>query len=270
MHLKQRIECRETNEIGVIASDINQMLDKLENVTDSLLGVQEKLYVAELSKRETALSALQSQINPHFLYNTLECIQSIGLVYSIPDISNIALAMAKIFRYSIKGGNFTTIREEIECIRDYLSIMSIRFEGKFVTRIRVDEALMGIQTVKMILQPIVENAIYHGLEQKDTQGRLSISGAFTGDRICFEISDDGIGMSREEADRINAGMQDNGQAAGLAETSQRSIGLNNINSRIQLYYGKEYGIRLYSKENEGTTVIVELPLDAKMLAIGIA
>jgi two-component system, sensor histidine kinase YesM len=259
-NIKQRLKIKETNEIGIIAKDLNIMLDKIENLTENIFKMQAKLYEAEIDKKEAELSALQSQINPHFLYNTLECIRSIGMIHRISEIVNISTSMAKIFRFSIKGSNFTTIKEEIECIQDYINIMSIRYEGKFRAEIKIDDSLLDLKTIKMILQPIVENAVYHGLEQKDEPGILKIYGTIKNDFIEFEISDDGIGMNEQDVERINSFFNTDQNNRDSSINSKRSIGLSNINSRIKHYYGEQYGLRLFSKENEGTTVIVELPL----------
>jgi two-component system, sensor histidine kinase YesM len=259
-NLKQRIKLKETNEIGIIAKDINQMLDKIENITESVFRMQTKLYETELSKKEAEFSALQSQINPHFLYNTLECIRSIGLVHKVMEIVSISTAMANIFRYSIKGDSFSTISEELEAIRDYVGIIAIRYEGKFSTIIDVEQSLLERKMIKMILQPIVENAVYHGLEPKDDTGTLYLKGSISDDKMVFEISDDGIGMNEAEVDRINSSFIMKEELKGMVITNKRSIGLTNINNRIKLYYGDDYGIHLYSREEEGTRVVVELPL----------
>jgi two-component system, sensor histidine kinase YesM len=259
-NLKQRIKLKETNEIGIIAKDINQMLDKIENITESVFRMQTKLYETELSKKEAEFSALQSQINPHFLYNTLECIRSIGLVHKVMEIVSISTAMANIFRYSIKGDSFSTISEELEAIRDYVGIIAIRYEGKFSTIIDVEQSLLERKMIKMILQPIVENAVYHGLEPKDDTGMLYLKGSISDDKMVFEISDDGIGMNEAEVDRINSSFIMKEELKGMVITNKRSIGLTNINNRIKLYYGDDYGIHLYSREEEGTRVVVELPL----------
>jgi two-component system, sensor histidine kinase YesM len=259
-NIKQRILLKETNEIGIIAKNINLMLDNIENMTGNIFSMQANLYEVELSKKEAELSALQSQINPHFLYNTLECIRSISSVHDITEIVDISTSMAKIFRYSIKGSNFTSVRQEIECIQDYLVIMCIRFEGKFDTQLNIDSNLMDLKIVKMILQPIAENAMYHGLEPKEGKGLLRVIGYIKENMIFFEIIDNGIGMNEQEVKEINSNLEERKELKGVVLSDKRSIGLGNINNRIKLYYGNEFGVCVYSKINEGTKVIVNLPL----------
>ena len=261
-NIKQRIFMKETNEIGVIATDINIMLDKIENMTANNFTMHSKLYEMELSKKEAEISALQSQINPHFLYNTLECIRSIGLKHRISDIVLISTSMAKIFRYCIKGSNYVTIEEELGCIKDYLNIISIRFMGKMQSQICIDEDLMKLPIIKMILQPIVENAVYHGLEAKVGSGTIIVNGSKSVDRMEFQIIDDGVGMDEYDVKTINESLR--ARQENIDENNlfyKRSIGLENINNRIKLYYGDDYGLYLYSKPNEGVRVVVTLPVE---------
>lgn len=262
-NIKQRLEITAPNEVGLIAKDINRMLDRLEDMTRSIFTTQTKLYEAELAKKQSELSALQSQINPHFLYNTLNCISSIGVVHDIPDIVNISAAMSRIFRYSIKEADIVMIKDEITCIKDYLSILNIRYQDKFSVCLKVDEAIYEQKTIKMILQPIVENAIYHGIERKKGKGILTIRGDIIDNRnIQFIISDNGKGMNPHELEdllrRINSSNEDINN-----KMNKRGIGLANINHRVKLLFGNEYGISVDSCENAGTQVWLKLPVIEK-------
>jgi two-component system sensor histidine kinase YesM len=156
----KRLEMPAPNEVGIIAKYINRMLDKIEEDTARHLKTQKQLYELELSKKQAELSALQNQINPHFLYNTLNCISSIALVNDVTDIVTISEAMVRIFRYSIKQSDLVCIRDELELVRDYMEIMNIRYQGRFSFTIEVPERLAEQRTLKMILQPLVENAVY--------------------------------------------------------------------------------------------------------------
>ena len=181
------------------------------------------------------------------------------MVKRIPEIVNISTAMANIFRYSIKGGSFTKVADEVHIMKDYLSIMSIRFMGKFKIKINIDEAIMNKKIIKMILQPIVENAVYHGLEPKEDEGNLIINGEIIDGKVQFEIYDDGVGMCEHEVEKINTILTEK-QLQVDDVYQKRGIGLININNRVKLHYGDEYGIKIISKENEGVTVILLLPL----------
>jgi two-component system sensor histidine kinase YesM len=260
-NIKQRLELAVQNEFGFIAENINRMLDKIEDMTRSIFTAQSKLYEAELAKKQTELAALQSQINPHFLYNTLNCISTIGLAHELPDIVNISSAMSRIFRYCIKEADIVLIKDEMACIKDYLSIMSIRYKGKFSIEIKVDEILLEMKTIKMILQPIVENAVYHGIERKKGPGKLVIKGCLVhNERINFMISDDGKGMTKEELEELLGEINTGAEGEKIKRQEKRSIGLANIHHRIRLLFGDQYGISIASIENKGTEVHIELPV----------
>ncbi len=259
-NIKQRLKISAPNEVGRIAGDINRMLDKLEDMTRSIFTTQSKLYEVELSKKQSELSALQSQINPHFLYNTLNCISSIGVANDIPEIVNISAAMSRIFRYSIKEEDIIFIKDEIACINDYLSIIKIRYQDKVSVSMKVDEAIYERKTVKMILQPIVENAIYHGLELKKGKGVLIIQGGIIDNRyIQFVISDNGKGMNTQALENLLLQISSPDEELNTKIRTKKGIGLANINNRIKLMFGDEYGIHIESIENEGTRVYLKLP-----------
>lgn len=255
---KNRLKLSARNEVGILANEINNMLDKIDETKDKFIQANTSLYQMELAKKQAELSFLQSQINPHFLYNTLECIRSIGLSYKAMEIVEIATSMAKIFRYSIKEDHFVPIKNEVDCIKDYLRIMSIRFMDKYTEKIFMEEYVLKMKIPKMILQPIVENAIYHGLERKSGKGTITIIGEMTKENnIRFEISDNGKGINEEE-------LHDLRQCLNITDMDQshvaiRGLGLLNIHRRIRLAFGEPYGISIYSKENKGTRVILQIP-----------
>lgn len=265
---RKRLEISNKNEVGILAQYINSMLNSLEEITQRMFKTQTALYEAELArtqieleKKHAELWALQNQINPHFLYNTLECIRSIGVVHDILEIEQIASSLAKMFRYSIKSDEFVNTSDEINCIKEYLNIISIRFMNRFSYHIEMDDDLKNKKILKMILQPIIENAIYHGLECKDGPGEVKIRGMLDPDNIIhFIISDDGIGIDKDELDRVNAFLSDT-IALKSSDENKKGIGIININNRIKLIYGTQYGIKIQSIKDEGTTVIINFPAD---------
>ncbi|WP_438444145.1 sensor histidine kinase [Gorillibacterium sp. sgz5001074] len=255
-----RMRVRSTNEVGLLACDINRMMDEMEEMAQDMFNTQARLYESELSQKQAEFSALQSQINPHFLYNTLNCISSIGLEYGSKEIAQIASCMSKIFRYSIKKNDLVQIREELDCIQAYMKIISIRYENKFSMELDVEDRLLEMRTPKMILQPIVENAVYHGLERMDLGGRLEVAGSMDphGD-VIFRIADTGRGMEPEVLAALQAKLSmaqpkhvPDGQPAN-------SIGLSNIHNRLRLLFGEGYGITIESRLCQGTTVTVKIP-----------
>jgi two-component system, sensor histidine kinase YesM len=255
-----RIKVRSTNEVGLLACDINRVMDEMEDMARDMVSTQARLYESELSQKQAEFSALQSQINPHFLYNTLNCISSIGLEYGSREIAQITSCMSKIFRYSIRKDELVRIREELECIQAYMNIISIRYENKFDMDIHVDEALLELRTPKMILQPIVENSVYHGLERMDAGGQLRVSGNVDAHgAVCFRITDTGKGMEPGELAALQAKL--NMENAEPAQNGQpgKSIGLSNIHNRLKLLFGEQYGITIESRSGQGTTVTLKLP-----------
>lgn len=255
-----RIKVRSTNEVGSLARDINRMMDEMEEMARDMFNTQARLYESELSQRQAEFSALQSQINPHFLYNTLNCISSIGLEYGSREIAQMTSCMSKIFRYSIKKDELVQIREELDCMQAYMKIIAIRYENKFAMDMEVDERLWEMQTPKMILQPIVENSVYHGLERMDQGGRLHISGSMdaNGD-VCFRIMDTGKGMGPEELTALQAKLDMEYPKRAPDGQAERSIGLTNIHNRLRLLFGEGYGIDIESRFGHGTTVTVRIP-----------
>jgi two-component system, sensor histidine kinase YesM len=258
--LHKRLEVNEKNEIGQISINVNIMLDEIEEMTRNSISNQSRLYEFELAKKQAELSALQSQINPHFLYNTLDCIKGIGYSVKSQDIVSVTSSLSFIMRYSIKGGDIVSVKNEIECVQNYLKIISIRFQNKHDFQLDIDERLMDMKINKFILQPIVENAIYHGLEPKLTGGLLKIKGQLLDNQqIYFEIFDNGKGMTYEELERLNQLLKEDNVQSVITDNKDRSIGMININSRIKFRYGKEFGLKIFSREDEGTTIILSFP-----------
>jgi len=256
--LGHRVKVRSTNEVGALAYDINRMIENMEHMTRDILHAQAQLYELKLSKKQAEFSALQSQINPHFLYNTLNCISSIGLEYGSREIAKITSCMSRIFRYSIKQDELVSIREEVQCIRDYMQIISIRYENRYAMEVEVDDAIAELKTPKMILQPLVENAVYHGLGSKESGEGLQVSGSLNeqGD-VCFRISDTGRGIDADRLANLRAKLEAAPESTDSAAIS--SIGLSNIHARIRLLFGEAYGVHVESMPDAGTTVIVVLP-----------
>lgn len=255
-----RIKVRSTNEVGMLACDINRVINEREQMARDMINTQARLYESELSQKQAEFAALQSQINPHFLYNTLNCISSIGLEYGSREIAQIASCMSKIFRYSIRKDDLVRIREELDCIQAYMNIIAIRYENKFIIEIDVDEGLLEMQTPKMILQPIVENAVYHGLERMDQGGRLQVTGSIDahGD-VCFQITDTGKGMDPEQLASLQAKLGMASPEPAPDGQPATSIGLSNIHNRLRLLFGEGYGIAIESQLGHGTTVTVRIP-----------
>ena len=257
-NIHQRLNVSSKNELGEISVYINGMLDQLEKMTRDIFTSHTRLYEAKILQQETEFFALQNQINPHFLYNTLECMEDIAILYDAKEIQEISSAMAHIFRYCIKEERNVRMKDEIGCVQEYIKIMNVRFPNRFNVEIKIEPQLMEEKILKFILQPIVENAIYHGLEARRGKGTLVISGRESAqNKIELCVSDNGRGMSEEKLKNLQENLE-TGDGRSEAETIHNGVGLNNIHRRIQDQYGADYGLKVESKEGEGTTVYITI------------
>lgn len=245
------------NEIMQIGLTINKMLVQIEDLDKKIFHTQTKLYETEILKKEAELYALQNQINPHFLYNTLECIRDIALVYNAKEIRSIAVSMSKMFQYCMQKNQFVLVTDELDCIHNYLNIMQIRYQNRFQINIDVDPKLSQTQMLKFLLQPLIENAFYHGLERKSSGGCLDIIGKLD-HSVSFIIHDTGIGIPAEKLQELILALNNNSVKPDNTK-KHAGVGLYNIHHRIQLEYGAEYGLTLDSKEGEWTCVTVRFP-----------
>ena len=242
-NLNVSVEESHYTEIDALNTSFNQMIMRIQTL-------MEKVVWEEREKRKAELKVLQAQINPHFLYNTLDSIHWMAECNSKEAVVMVD-SLAKLFRLSLsKGRQFITVKEEIEHVRNYLTIQSMRYKGKFDYKIDVEESLLNYKTLKLILQPLVENAIYHGIKNKRKKGNLLIRCTMCLNNILFQVMDDGIGMDEDMLENI-FNQNESNQLSG--------VGINNVNERIKLCYGQEYGLDFYSKKSIGTVVDIWLP-----------
>lgn len=239
------VEEKGEEEVRQLSKSFNIMIYRIRQLMDQIITEQEE-------KRKNQLVALESQINPHFLYNTLDSIIWMAESGNLEGVVNMVTALASLFRISIsKGKEIISLRDEIEHARNYLIIQQMRYEDKFDFTIDVNEQILKYKTQKLILQPIIENAIYHGLNKMVDRGTIQIVGDLSGDKICLKIIDNGSGMAPE----IAAGLL-NKDSKGRPDAG---IGLKNVNERIKLSFGNEYGLEIVSELDEGTCVMIWLP-----------
>lgn len=234
-----------SGEIRQLGGSFNSMMDKIRE----LLGM---VYKEQRDKREAEIRTLQAQINPHFLYNTLDTIRWMAEEHQAGDIVKLVSALTKLFRVSLsRGREVISLADEMEHVRSYLYIQKVRYEDKLNYRIDVPDALLSLRVHKLILQPLVENAIYHGIKQKRGEGHISLTGLRRGKLLILRVEDDGAGMTAEQCAQLNAALR----ASGNREYDH-GYGIFNVNDRIRLSYGKEYG--LYCRINEYGGITVEL------------
>ena len=257
---KERLAVRGPDEIEKICSSVNRMLEDIQEMTRRIVNTQDRLYMAELAKRQAEVTALQIQMNPHFLYNTLDCLRGIALVKKAPEAAEIAGAMSKILRYSMGGNKTVRLEEEMACIREYLQIVQIRHQNRYAFSIQIEEGLEKAEIPKMILQPIVENAVFYGLEKSSKGGRLWIAVRSQGEQLQIEVDNTGAAIDADKLSELQAVFEENKTSGyeGLF-ANHCNIGLKNIDKRIKILYGTQYGLSI-SREQEGTVVTILLPV----------
>lgn len=256
--MEARVEVPEGNdEIAYMSRRFNEMVENLNDLYKKNMEKQDRLRLAEIK-------SLQAQINPHFLYNTLDSIKWLAKLNGVDAISVMVSKLGNLLKNTINSdGDLVTIEESMYLIDSYLSIQKIRFDDKFDVFVDIDDTLMQCLVPKLVIQPIVENAIVHGIENKIGKCNVRITGKREGDRIVIEVEDDGIGMSAETLEKLRDSV--------VAGSSGESIGLSNIHNRIKLYYGEKYGLEIDSVQGKGTRVRVTMPAhDGGLAAGGIA
>ena len=208
--------------------------------------------------------ALQSQINPHFLYNTLESIRSEAIVGGVPSAAEMSELLADFFRYSISHmEKMVTVEEELLHIQTYFKIQKFRFGQRISLVIRQEnlcEEIKKSRIPKLILQPFIENAIFHGLEPRISSGKITVRFLAFSERLSIFVSDDGVGISAESLGKLNNKMREKVSVERFEETMGGGLGIHNVNNRIRLLFGEDFGLHFYSKVSEGTDVEISLPL----------
>ncbi|CAH0120641.1 MULTISPECIES: sensor histidine kinase [unclassified Paenibacillus] len=241
-----QIEEKRKDEFGILFEGFNRMTQNLQQLVKNL-------YEEKLLKQEFELRLMQSKINPHFLYNTLNSIYSIAKIHGVREVSEMTYALSHFFRHSLKGDDWITVKEMLDHIQYYLRIQKIRYRDKFEVTIDVEDELMEMPILKLLLQPLVENAIIHGIEMKKGKGTIEVTGYRTGDDVVFAVSDDGLGMTEERLEEVRKHLE-----SGV-QSSDDIFALTNVNNRIKHYYGQQYGLQIYSQPGQGTTLEVILP-----------
>jgi two-component system sensor histidine kinase YesM len=260
--LNKAIKLRGSTEAESIAKQFNQMMRQLKELTGELLESRGKLLNAEIEMKRAEYAYLKSQVNPHFLYNTLDAIRGIALDREVPEINLMTKALSQIFRYSVKGNDFVTVREELEIIAAYMHIQGIRFAGRFELRLNVEERYLNCRVPKMILQPIIENAVYHGLEPRSRPGLLTVTAYESVGRVLsIRISDNGEGMTDKELQQLRDRLIDLNSAGSRHD--EAGIGLRNVQNRLRLIYGEPFGLHIESVKSEGTEVEMKLPIQLR-------
>jgi two-component system sensor histidine kinase YesM len=243
----EEVELLASREVEALTKRFNRMMRKIGELMENVIAEQN-------AQRKSELKALQNQINPHFLYNTLDSILWMIENQRNGEAGQMVVALARLFRIGISNGNeVIPLREELEHVRNYLLIQSIRYADSFEYAFETDPAALDIPTMKLILQPIVENCIYHGLKNKIDKGRIEISASVSEGFLVLRVSDNGYGMRQEKIDGLYGSFED-----GVASNS---VGLKNIYQRVMIYYGGRAEMLIESELDEGTSITIKEPLN---------
>ena len=236
-------------EIEHLGHSIRSMVSTMRHLMDDIIE-------QEAQKRRSELDVLQSQINPHFLYNTLDSVVWMTENGRTDEATVMLTALARFFRISLsRGSNIIPIADELEHARHYLTIQKMRYKNKFSAVIAAEDGVEGLYTIKLIVQPILENAIYHGMAYADGDGEITVRARRDGGDVVIEVADNGPGMPEEMVERL----LDQSYAAAPG-TKGSGIGLRNVHQRIRLTFGEEYGLAIHSEPDAGTTVCIRLPV----------
>jgi two-component system sensor histidine kinase YesM len=243
-----RFEIAEKNEIGILAQGLTSLVTTVKQLLEQIREEQEK-------KRQIELLALQSQINPHFLYNTLGSIKHLIEMKENERAAKMVGALTKFFMIGIsRGKEIITVAEEIEHIRNYLLILQMRYSRDFDFELNIDDEILNCKIIKLTLQPLVENSIYHGIKNKPAKGLIRISGYRDENYAFIEVYDNGTGIDESRLAKLRQSLE----AADIAEHPM-TFGLRNVSERLRLHFGPGYGLTIVSKAGEFTRVLVKLP-----------
>lgn len=235
------------DEIAVLANGFNNMADNIETLIDKVKEDERKM-------RQVDLRLLQEQINPHFLYNTLDTIIWLIEGNEADQAVNMVVTLSNFFRLVLsKGKEFISIKEEEQHISSYLEIQKMRYHDIMEYDIQIDKVLYDYQILKLTLQPVVENALYHGIKYKRAKGYIHITGEKEGNVIHLAVRDNGVGMDEDELEQLREEIQHSGNE------HDKGFGLANVNERIRMYFGTEYGMTIQSKKGKGTLVEITIP-----------
>lgn len=234
-------------EIQHLGRSIGEMARRIQVLMEDIVAQHE-------SKRKSEFDTLQSQINPHFLYNTLDIIVWMIENEQKQEAVKIVTALARFFRISLsKGKSIIPVGDELEHVRNYLTIQQKRFKNKFTYRIQAEDEVLNLASLKLMLQPLVENAIYHGMEFMDGDGEILVKAELKDEGLCFTIADNGLGMTEKQVEGLLTGETKSTSGKGSG------IGVKNVNERIRLYFGEGYGLTIISEPDEGTAIKIRLP-----------
>ena len=256
-----RDELRFVNPYSDRKDEIGTLYLEYENMVTRMNEMVKTRYKDKLILLDSQMKSLEAGINSHFLFNTLESINSMAELDNNKNIATMSLALGNMFRYSIKTqSELVSLKDELEHVSDYISIQNIRFNGKFHFNEDIPKGLLSKKVLKLILQPLVENSLYHGLEYCTVGDTINLTASESEGNLIITVADNGKGMTDDTLSLIQARLDEEPQFTELGHRNNQSIGLKNIHSRIELYYGIEYGLSISSSLNNGTVITIKIPM----------
>ena len=252
-HPDDRLKIQREDDIGVVAESLNHMLDENQKMIEEIKEGKIRLYEEQIQRQKMEILAYRNQINPHFLYNTLSCIRDMAVFYDVDTIAEMTMALSDIFRYAVNGSDIVTVKDELDYTQIYATIIRYRHMDKITIRTEADPDALDKHIFRLMLQPLVENAVLHGMVENIGPGTVSVRIRHLPETQQLEIvtSDDGTGMSEEKLAGVREILEN--------PKENESIGISNIVMRLRLFYGEEYSISIDSEEGTGTEVKVIIP-----------
>ncbi len=251
-HPDDRLNLGRSDDIGAVANSLDRMLDENQRMIEEIKHDKIRLYETQLAREKMEILAYRNQINPHFLYNTLSCIRDMALIHDEDSIADIAMALSDIFRYAVKGSNIVTVGDELAYLEKYAKIIEYRFMGKIRIREEAKPEVKEYPIIRFILQPLVENSVFHGLEGKLEPGTVDVIIQADNDRhLEIRVKDDGCGMDEAQLAALRRAFDDPDSGTG--------IGISNIVNRLRLFYGDDFDVHIDSHPGVGTDIRIRIP-----------
>lgn len=246
-NFKNKLDITSIDEVGRLGEKFNLMLDKINQLISDV-------YYEQDLKKQAEINALQAQINPHFLYNTLNTIKLMAVLQKADKIADTIDSLVKLLQFTAKKTEeFVSIKDEVTALQDYIEIQKVRYYNKIKFFFEIEEATLSFKTLKFTLQPFIENSIFHGLEPRGGKGTITVKIFRQEDDICFIVKDDGTGMDEGTLDNLLNTDHEN-------KNSFNKIGIRNVHQRIKLYFGNQYGVNIKSHINAGTEAQIKIPV----------
>lgn len=256
-NLTTRVQPDTEDEINILIQEFNSMMRRIDELIKRVESEQ-------LLVKEAEIKALQQQINPHFIYNILETIMGLASEGLDHEVIEVSTCLSDMLRYNTRFENVTVIAKELEQIKNYVTVIKIRFEDRFEVYYDVDEECMDCQILKFTLQPLLENAISHGLSETETGGMLRIRIKKEEDQVSIMIYDNGTGIEKEKLQELNERLKVTGERPLEFIEQYKSLGILNVHLRSKLFYGDGYSIEIFSKETRGTCISIKIPFVRKL------